>query len=139
YYQKRTNHKAIKCIPNYMPKFWTGRYYDENQVQEKFERHRRKPRVGVFASSTHVDVKKQNDFVDDFTHVNDAIIKTCKDIQWVIIGSMPFKLVPYIKRGLIEHHDWVNLHDYPSLIKKVDVNLSFAPLIDNNFNKAKDK
>jgi hypothetical protein len=137
YYQKRTGHPDVKCIPNYLPKFWMDGHYDEDEVMDRYDRYKRKPRVAVFTSSTHIDVKNQNGFIDDFTHVNDIIIKTCKDIQWVIIGSIPIKLAPYIKKGWIEHHPWVNIHEYPKLIKKVNANISFAPLIENEFNKSK--
>jgi glycosyltransferase involved in cell wall biosynthesis len=137
YYAKKTNHPNVTFIPNYAPKFWFDRFYSEEKIEERFDRYRRKPRVGVFASATHVDVTNINSLVDDFTHVNKAIIRTCKDIQWVLMGGRPHALTPYIEKGLIEHHPWVNLNDFPAAIDKLNVNITFAPLIDNEFNKAK--
>jgi len=137
YYKKKTNHPNISYIPNYLPKFWFDRYYSQKKVEEKFHKHRKKPRVGVFASGTHIDARMQNGLIDDFSHVNDVIIKTCKDIQWVVVGSKPQRLSPYIDRGLIEFQGWVNLNDFPAMMDKMDVNLTFAPLIDNEFNRSK--
>lgn len=137
YYRKKTGHPNIFSIPNYLPKFWFDRYYSASKIEERYNKHRKKPRVGVFASGTHVDANQQNNDIDDFTHVNDVIIKTCKDIQWVVVGSKPRKLSPYIDQGLIEFKQWVNLNDYPDFMDKMDVNLTFAPLVDNEFNRSK--
>lgn len=137
YYARMTGHKDVTYIPNYMPKFWFDRFYSPEKIEKRYNLHKKKPRVGVFASSTHVDVRNQNGQIDDFSHVNDAIIKTCKDIQWVVVGCKPTKLAPYIDRGLIEFKPWVNLNDFPALMDSMNVNLTFAPLIDNEFNKSK--
>lgn len=137
YYTKMTGHPNVTYIPNYMPKFWFDRFYSPEKIQKRYETHKKKPRVGVFASSTHIDVRNQNKQIDDFSHVNDVIIKTCKDIQWVVVGGKPNKLAPLIERGLIEFKPWANLNDYPALMDEMNVNLTFAPLIDNEFNKSK--
>jgi hypothetical protein len=137
YYVKMTGHSNVSYIPNYMPRFWFDRFYSPEKIAKNYAAYKKKPRVGVFASSTHIDVRNQNNQVDDFTHVNDAIIKTCKDIQWVVVGGKPSKLAPYIQKGLIEYRPWVNLNDYPRLMDEMNVNLTFAPLIDNEFNRSK--
>lgn len=137
YYRKKTGHPNVSWIPNYMPKFWFDRFYTPEKIEERFDRYRRRPRVGVFASGTHFDVRNQNGQLDDFSHVNDVMIKTCKDIQWVIAGGKPHALEPYIKKGLMEFHPWANLNDFPAMMNRLDVNLTFAPLIDNEFNRSK--
>lgn len=137
YYRKRTGHPDISYIPNYMPKFWFDRYYSPEKIQKRYEQNKKKPRVGVFASGTHVDVRLQNGGLDDFSHVNDIILKTCKDIQWVVVGSKPHRLAPYIDNGTIEFLPWVNLNDYPAMMDRMNVNLTFAPLLDNEFNRSK--
>lgn len=137
YYAKVTGHPNVSYIPNYMPKFWFDRYYTPEKIENRYHKFKRKPRIGVFASSTHIDVRNQNNQQDDFTHVNDVIIKTCKDIQWVVVGGKPQKLTPYINNKLIEYHPWCQLNDYPALMDSLNINMTFAPLMDNEFNRSK--
>jgi glycosyltransferase involved in cell wall biosynthesis len=87
-------------------------------------------------SSNHFDIHGIGDD-DDFSHVNDAIIKSIKDYKWVFLGSMPKCLTKYIKSGDIEFHDWTMIPNYPKAIYDLNVNAVVAPLLDCTFNKAK--
>jgi hypothetical protein len=74
---------------------------------------------------------------DDFKHVTDAIIKARKKFKFVWKGCFPMALKPYIDNGEMEFIDWSPLPDYPQGLVDTNCNASFAPLIDNVFNRSK--
>ena len=137
YYQNKTGNKNITVIPNYPPKFWLDRFYDKEKIQKLYEKNKKRPRVLYSGSGTHVDVLNRTGLKDDFKHVVDAIIKARKKFKFVWKGCFPLELRPYIDNGEMEYIDWSPLHDYPQGLVDTNCNITFAPLIDNVFNRSK--
>lgn len=137
YFKSKIKNQNITVIPNYVPRFWMGNFYDKDKLLKNLSVNANKPRILYNGSAAHFDIESRAKHQDDFYHVNDVIIKTCKKYKWVFIGAAPKALVPYIKSGDIEYHPWVKLMDYPYLIDKLNIQLMIAPLIENNFNKSK--
>lgn len=137
YYRDKTGNQNITVIPNFPPKWWMGNYYRESQIQRNYRKHKRKPRIVYSASGAHFDVDNRVKQRDDFYHVNDVIIKTLNDFQWVFIGAYPLTLEPYVRSGQIEFHPWMRLYEYPEFLSKINPTMFIAPLVDNTFNKAK--
>ena len=137
YYMNKTSNKNITVIPNYPPKFWLGKYYNHDKVAKNYKKTRKRPRIVYAASGAHFDVENKVNQKDDFHHVNDVIIKTLKDFQWVFIGAYPLSLHGLVEQGLIEFHPWRRLYEYPDLLNEINPTVFIAPLIDNTFNKAK--
>jgi hypothetical protein len=137
YYQNKTGNKKITVIPNYPPKFWLDRFYDEEKIQKLYEKNKKRPRVLYSGSGTHVDVLNRTNFNDDFKHVIDAIIKARKKFKFVWKGCFPLALRPYIDNGEMEFIEWSPLHDYPQGLVDANCNVCFASLTDNVFNKSK--
>jgi len=137
YYQDKTGNKNITVIPNYPPKFWLDRFYEKERIERLYDENKKRPRILYSGSGTHVDVLNRTGLNDDFKHVTDAIIKARKKFKFVWKGCFPLVLKPYIDNGDMEYIDWSPLHDYPKGLYDTNCNVSFAPLIDNVFNKSK--
>lgn len=130
----------ITVIPNYMPRHWLDRYYDEDQLAKNYSlniKKRKKPRVLYAASGAHFDVESRNKNQDDFSHIADVVRKTCNEIQWVFIGGYPPTMKDLLVSKKIEFHPWKFIPDYARLIYSLNVNLTIAPLMDNTFNRCK--
>lgn len=136
YYQEKTGQKNITIIPNYPPRFWIDQY-DENSIEKSFSKRKKKPRVLYAGSGAHFDVDNLVNQQDDFYHVVETVKKTVNKYQWVFVGAFPVGLRDLVRSGKIEYHPWVNLYEYPRLIKKIRPNVMVAPLIDNIFNRCK--
>ena len=136
YYQSKTGVKAI-TLPNYMPKFWMDRFYDKNRIVTNYDRNRKRPRVGYVGSPTHFNVKQVPGAKDDFADINNVIIKTIKDFQWVLFGGCSAELAPYVSAGQIEYKPWAKIYDYPTIYNNLNLNVVIAPLQNNAFNLAK--
>jgi hypothetical protein len=137
YYQNKTGNKNITVIPNYPPKFWLDRFYDEKKIERLYDQHKKRPRILYSGSGTHIDVLNRTGLNDDFKHVTDAIIKARKKFKFVWKGCYPLALKPYIDNGEMEYIDWSQLPDYPRGLYDTNCNVAFASLQDNVFNKSK--
>jgi hypothetical protein len=137
YYQGKTNNKNVTVIPNYIPRWWMDRYYNEKKISDNYDRYKNKPRILYAGSGAHFDVDNRVGQQDDFAHVNRAIIETRNKYQWVFLGAYPLPLQPFIQNKEMEYHPWENFYSYPSKIDKLNINMMVAPLQDNNFNKSK--
>jgi hypothetical protein len=137
YYQEKTGNKRITVVPNYPPKFWLDRFYDKKRIEDLYEKNKKRPRILYSGSGTHIDVLNRTGLNDDFKHVTDAIIKARKKFKFVWKGCFPLNLKPYIDNGEMEFIDWSPLPDYPQGLVDTSCNASFAPLIDNVFNRSK--
>ena len=137
YFKDKTNHSHITVIPNFVPKFWMDRFYNKTIVSKNYEEYSKKPRVLYCGSGSHFDVDSRVKHRDDFEHVNDVIRKTVNDFNWVFLGGFPAPLGDLIRAGKIEFHAWESLMNYPYKIQSLNPQLIYAPLADNNFNKAK--
>lgn len=137
YYREKTGNQNVTVIPNYPPKWWMGNYYSKERVGSNYSRNRKKPRIVYSASGAHFDVDNRVNQRDDFYHVNDVIRKTVDDYQWVFLGAYPLTIADLVKSGKVEFYNWSRLYEYPQLLVDVRPTMFIAPLIDNNFNKAK--
>lgn len=137
YYAEKTGHKNITIIPNYPPKFWLGRFYDEKKISSNYDAYKHKPRILYAGSGAHFDVENRVNQNDDFAHVVRAIYETYTEFQWVFLGAFPLPIRPLIDKGLVEFHPWVNLYNYGETIQNLRINMMVAPLQNNNFNKSK--
>jgi hypothetical protein len=137
YYIAKTGNKNISHIPNYLFRWWWDRYYNLNERVKLYEKNKKKPVIAIFASGTHVDVAGRTNFVDDFTPVVKNIIATRKMFKWVFYGSFPFQVKPFIDAGEMEFRPWSKLPDYSRTIAESGAQLTFAALLDNEFNKSK--
>ena len=137
YYIEKTGNKKITVIPNYPPKFWLDRFYHRERVEKLYDQNKKRPRILYSGSGTHVDVLNRTGMNDDFKHVISAMIKARKKFKFVWKGCFPISLRPYIDNGDMEFIDWSPLPDYPKGLFDTNCNASFAPLIDNVFNKSK--
>lgn len=139
YFQSKTTNMNVTVIPNFPPRFWMGDLFDEKQTQINYDKNikkRKKPRVLWSGSGAHFS-QTSKITTDDFTHINDTIIKTINKYQWVLFGSVPMSLKPYVVSGQIEFHPWVQIYDYPRKLKSLQPTVMIAPLVDNVFNNAK--
>lgn len=137
YFISKTGNKNITVVPNFMPKFWLGHYYDLARNMKNYEDNKKKPRILYAGSGAHFDVENRVKHKDDFEHVNEVIRKTVDKYQWVFLGAFPLPLLDLVQRGKVEFHQWKKLFQYGQSIYDLKVNMLVAPLQDNNFNKAK--
>jgi hypothetical protein len=138
HYKKHLEYDKITVIPNYAPKSWIDRGFDEKKILKKYRR-KGKPRILYAGSGTHFDVTNKVGQKDDFGHVVDAIIKDItidKKYEWVFFGALPMNLKQYIGKG-IEFHPWCSILEYPEKIREFDVDVSIAPLQNNSFSRSK--
>jgi len=137
YYKSKTGNPNVTVIPNYPPKFWMGRFYNEQKIYTNFSKNKKKPRVLYPGSGAHFDVDNRVKQRDDFEHVLNAVRSTVNQFQWVFLGAYPLSLQDLVKSGKIEFHPWKPIYDYPEQIDNLNVQAMVAPLQDNTFNKAK--
>lgn len=137
YFESKTNHKQISVIPNFVPKFWMDRFYNKTEIYKNYEDNKKKPRILYCGSGAHFDVDSRVKHKDDFYHVHETIRKTVNDFQWVFFGGYPLLLRDLVQSGKIEFHGWQGLMDYPYKIHEIKPQLMYAPLSENNFNRAK--
>jgi glycosyltransferase involved in cell wall biosynthesis len=137
YYRDKTGNKNVTVLPNFMPKFWIDRFYDNARTMESYDRNKKKPRILYAGSGAHFDVEQRVKFKDDFHHVNDVIRKTIDKYQWVFLGAHPLPLVDLVRSGKVEFHPWRKLYDYGKGLYDLNVNMLVAPLQDNIFNRSK--
>jgi len=137
YFIDKTGNKATTVIPNYLQKWWFDRYYNLGNLIKSYEKNKKKPKISIFASGTHVDVTNRTNQQDDFAHIIQAVIKTRTMFKWQFYGCFPLPLKPFIDRGEIDYYPWVPLPEFPEAMANSDSQLTFACLQDNNFNRAK--
>lgn len=137
YYSSKTSNKNVTVIPNFPPKWWMGRFYNEKRISESYDANIKKPRILYAGSGAHFDVENRVNQNDDFAHVLDVIAKTKDKYQWVFLGAYPLSLHPLVRNGTFEFHPWQTLYNYPEKIYNLNVNMMVAPLQDSIFNRAK--
>ena len=137
YYMEKTGNKNGTYVPNFLFRWWFDRYYDLDNLVRLYNKNKKRPVISIFASGTHVDVANRTNQQDDFTPVIRAIIKTRKMFNWTFYGSYPLPLKSYITGGEMTFKPWVQLPDYARTIAESGSQLTFACLLDNNFNRAK--
>jgi len=137
YYKSRISNKKVTCIPNYAPRSWFDRYYDEDRLHREYKKNKKRPKILVTGSGTHYDVINATNQQDDYTHVLQSIIATRKDFQWIFMGGYPLLLKPFIDSGEIIFKEWAPLMQFPQAINDLAPQVTMAALASNNFNRAK--
>lgn len=137
YYMDKTGNKNITVLPNYPARMWLDNHYDPTRICKSFQRNKKKPRIAYIGSGTHIDVLNKANQRDDFSHIVGSIISSRKDFQWVFIGCYPLACKPFIDRGEMEFIPWFPLTDLWKAYSTTDIQAVIAPLLDNNFNRAK--
>ena len=119
----RDFNKNIKLIPNGIDfKIW------DNLIEKK--RKHKRIRIGWSGASTHsADIK----------FIYPVIIKVLEkypNVEFFFQGGFP----PFLQK----QHDrlytivkWKNMYEYPQFFKDLQYDIGIAPLLDNNFNRAK--
>ncbi len=137
YYKSKGTQKNITVIPNYAPKMWFDRYYNENKLLKEYEKNKKQPRCLITASGTHFDVINAVNQQDDYSKVLQNIIKARKDIKWVFMGGFPMYVKPFIDNGEMEFINWKQLLEFPQAIYESNAQITMAALLNNDFNKSK--
>jgi len=137
YVKCKTGLTNVSYIPNYLMKWWFDRYYNLGNLVKEFEKNKKKPKIAIFASGTHIDALNKTNFQDDFASVVDHIIKTRKDFEWNFYGSYPFHIRPYIQSGEVKVHNWTQLPNFAETVGTCGAQVTFAALQDNEFNRCK--
>lgn len=137
YFRRKTGKREITTIPNFVPKWWMGQYFNPQKNYDRLMKHKKKPRILYAGSGAHFDVDNKVSGKDDFEDIVKHIIDSRHKYTWIFMGAAPLSLVPYIRSGEIEFHPWQNLYDYPHKIDDLEVQMLVAPLQDNEFNRCK--
>jgi hypothetical protein len=126
----------ITVIPNHLPKFLWGKVEFKGALIGV-----KRPRILYQGSDNHFCTKKlqeQGLSGGDFgSTLIDYIRKTTNKYQWVFMGGFPLEIDDLIKAGKIEYHPWKHILEYPTYIKKLNIDLCIASLQQNVFNESK--
>lgn len=137
YYKSKINNKKITVIPNYAPKMWFNRFYNEETILKNYEANKKRPKVLITGSGVHYDIGNQNNQKDDYSHVIQDIIKARKDFQFIFMGAFPLLLKPFIDNGEMIYTPWVPLLDFAQGMWDIGAQVTIAALEDNDFNRSK--
>ncbi len=107
----------IQVIPNRLPAQQWLHLKSRRQTSDK-------PRVGWVGAAQHYG---------DLEIIFDVVRKTAQEVDWVFMGMCPNEIRPYIK----EFHPFVSIDRYPEKMASLDLDLAVAPLLENEFNRAK--
>lgn len=110
-------HGDIRVIENRLPAGWWKGLQSERRVGTK-------PRVGWAGGAGHTG---------DLELIADVVKELADEVEWVFLGMCPDKLRPYIH----EFHAGVFIHQYPSALASLNLDLALAPLEQNLFNECK--
>lgn len=113
--------KDVTIIPNYLPQVvW-------NTVYKQYVRtpdNNRVPRIGWSGGIGHPgDLKLLHEIADILGD----------KVKWVFLGDTP----PGFDPSNAEIRQPVNVAEYPKALYSLDLDLALAPLLDNDFNRAK--
>lgn len=137
YFKSKTGLTNVSSVPNYLMKWWFDRYYNLGDLIKKYEKNKKKPKISIFASGTHVDGLNAVNQQDDFETILPYIIKTRNEYEWSFYGCLPFGLRDYVGAGQIKYTPWCDITSFAEMMHKSDSQLTFAALRDNEFNKCK--
>ena len=138
YLLNKTSQKKISVVPNFIPYNWMGSYYSEEQILSRYRKNKERPKILYSGSSSHFDTHRITDNErDDFFHVRDMIIETRNEFEWIFVGSHPPSISPYLRSGEMQYFSWKNLIEYPQFLSSLGCSMAVAPLMENDFNRAK--
>lgn len=137
YMIEKSGNKNVTVIPNYLSKGWFDRYYNQWDLNKRYDKNKKRPIIAIFASGTHVDVLNKVNQQDDFAPIAPWVARTQLDFDWRFYGSYPLPLKPLVDSGRIKFFPWVQLPDFAETMAKSGAQLTFASLQDNHFNRCK--
>ena len=136
-YIEKTGQQKVTVIPNFVPNSWMGQLFNPKKVERAYDQNKKKPRILYTGSGAHYDVDNKVGGKDDLAAVRDFIRKTVNKYQWIFVGAFPPQLVDLVHSKKIEFYPWQPLLKYPYFIANLNAQLMVAPLLPNDFNKAK--
>jgi DNA-binding protein Fis len=138
YYHDRfgVSEEAVVVIPNYLPLWWIGAYFNQNLVISRYEKFHSRPRIGIIGAPGHYDVTGKK-LANDITGIADYVRKTVKQYQWVVFGSDIPELHDLILSKEIEFYGGTDILHYPSFLNSLGLQMVVAPLKDCIFNRCK--
>jgi len=110
-------HEDIRVIENRLPVDWWMGLQSERRAGKK-------PRVGWAGGLSHTG---------DLELIADVVKELAGEVEWVFFGMCPEGLRPYIQ----EFHSGVFIHQYPSMLASLNLDLALAPVEQNLFNECK--
>jgi hypothetical protein len=133
FYQEhfKLDKQKFRTVPNFIPHWWAGPRPDGPRKLNK------RLRIGFPCGFSHYDIKDMNNGIDDFSHITDMIRETCSEFEWVFFGQYPkclFDLVIDKKITVINGSSFIH---YLQFLRKLNIDMFVAPLIDNKFNQCK--
>lgn len=135
YFRSKLQNQKVTVIPNFLPKFWIDRFYNEDKIKINFNKNKKKPRILYPGSAAHYDMTGKH--ADDVSAILNFVRKTVNEFQWVFFGGISPKLIDLVRNGKIEYHPFVDLMQYPQKMVDLKPQVIIAPLIPNNFNFSK--
>ncbi len=138
YYMNKFQQNPNKfiIIPNFLPRWWVGECYNLDKISHLYDKHKNKPRILFTSSSAHYDMDGSNNYIDDFTHINDFIIRNIDKYQFVFIGGLiPKQLEPY--KDKLEIYPGYDILNFIREVNSKECQLIIAPLQNNIFNICK--
>lgn len=126
----------IIVIPNYIPQWWMGNYYDKDKAMKLYRKHKNRPRIGIIGSASHYDINGNN-IKDDLTDIIPYIRKTVNKYRWVVFGSLIPAISDLLLNGQVEFYQSTSILHYPQFLKSLELQAIVAPLQDNTFNRCK--
>ncbi|MCH9617341.1 MAG: hypothetical protein SP4CHLAM5_07340 [Chlamydiia bacterium] len=133
YYIQKGVKADITVIPNRIPYFWGGSYYNEQALLSIYHKHKERPRILYAGGASHLHFNGEHGN-DDFSHVIDRIISTRHQFKWVFLGALPWELFPYNQAGEVEFYGFETLDRYPKRMATLQCSMMIAPLMDTYFN-----
>lgn len=133
----KINEEKVLVIPNYLPRWWIGETFSVERQKRLFEENIKRPRIGIPLSSSHYDMKNQNNGVDDLSGIIDFVRSTHRKYLWNFVGHCPPPLVHLAKSGDIEISPASDMLNYPREMWRKNYQAVVVPLQDNVFNNAK--
>ncbi len=136
YYLHKFGHNNITVIPNKIPFFWAGNYYNEEIRLEIYKKHKKRPRIVFAGSTSHMNSfgKLGN---DDFTHIVEAIKNSLHEFRWVFFGAVPLELEKQCLQGDVEYHVIESMASYHQKLSGLEACMMIAPLSNNVNNHGK--
>jgi len=129
--------KKIEVIPNHLPKFIWGDIFPVHEYKDE----KKKIKILWAGSMNHFplpEMKKAGIKGGDFGEkLVDFIGKTVDKYDWIFMGARPPGLESKIKSGKIQFIKWVNIFQYPQVVKEMEPDICIAPLFQDEFNEAK--
>ena len=133
YYLSKFGHNNITVIPNRIPYFWAGGYYNEEIRLNNYRKHKMRPRILFAGSPIHINGFKIPGN-DDFTHIIEAIKSSIHEFRWIFLGGIPHELKDQCLKGEVEYHQMESIATYHPKLLTLEGCIMVAPLSEHIHN-----